>query len=83
MSQETREDLHARRVAAARKALRDDPAISVGVLAKRIALATQHRISESTAHGIMAELQGRKPRSRTGDAATAAAAAKGVMEAGQ
>ncbi len=75
MSQEDREALRKQRLAAARTILRNDPNISVDVFAKRVAMATQHRISESTAHAIMTELQGRKPKSKTGDAAQSAAEA--------
>lgn len=75
MSQEERERLRDRRLAAAERILKDDPRISVDVLAKRIAIATQHRISESTAHGLMTEIQGRKPKSRSADAAQQAAEA--------
>ena len=81
MSQEEKDELRERRVAAARAILRTDRTISVGVLARRIAMATQHGISKDTAHDIMAEVQGRKPRSRSAEAA--AAAAREAMEAMQ
>ena len=79
MSQEEKDELRERRVAAARAILRTDRTISVGVLARRIAMATQHGISKDTAHDIMIELQGRKQRSRTAEAAEAAA--REAMEA--
>ena len=81
MSQEEKDELRERRVAAARAILRTDRTISVGVLARRIAMATQRGISKDTAHDIMAEVQGRKPRSRSAEAA--AAAAREAMEAMQ
>jgi hypothetical protein len=75
MSQEEREALYQRRLAAAERQLEADPNISVGVLAKRIAMATKHRISESTVHALMTEIQGRKPKSNTATAARDAAQA--------
>lgn len=75
MSQEAREELHDRRLAVAERQLEDDPKISVGVLTKRIAMATNHRISESTVHALMTEIQGRRPKSNTADAAKQAAEA--------
>ena len=74
MSLEDKDELRARRLAAAKAILKTDPNISVDVLARRIAMATQHHISKNTAHGLMTELQGRKPKSKTSEAARIAAA---------
>jgi hypothetical protein len=59
MSQEDRDELRDRRIAAAKAILKTNPDISVDVLARRIAMATQHGISKNSAHTIMIELQGR------------------------
>ncbi len=72
MSKEEREDLRNRRVAAVRAILKTDPTISIDVLTRRVAMATQHRDSESTVHGIVSELQRRKTRSKTNEAGSAA-----------
>jgi hypothetical protein len=74
MSLEDKDELRNRRLAAAKAILKTDPNISVDVLARRIAMATQHHISKNTAHGLMTELQGRKPKSKTSEAARNAAA---------
>jgi len=75
MSQEDKEALHDRRLEAAKSILEADPGISYDVLAKRIAMKTQHAISASTAHGLVAELQGRRPKSKTASAIQKAAEA--------
>lgn len=75
MSQEEKEALREARLEAGRTILAKDPDISVAVFARRIAMATHHSIHGSTAHAILTELRGRKPRSRSSVAAQAAAEA--------
>jgi hypothetical protein len=75
MSDDERESLRQARLSAARAILEKDPGISYDVLAKRIAIATQHTISASTAHSLAMEITGRRPKSRTSAAAERAATA--------
>lgn len=74
-SQLDRDELRDRRIAAAKAILKTDPSISIEVLARRIAMATQHAISKNTAYNIVVELKGRRPRSKTATVAQAAAEA--------
>jgi hypothetical protein len=75
MSGVERDELRDRRIAAAKAILKTDPSISIEVLARRIAMATQHGISKNTAHNIVVELQGRRAKSNSANAAQQAARA--------